>query len=366
MENQFVSIDKKSDLIKAAFHAKAVSGKALYSQLFDMFRLWSMSGRLSPSEYYELKLYDDRRFSWDDKKAYMGYRAQSLLDKINHPQWHGLANDKLLFHSLMMSAGVRVPEVYAVYHSSGRVFCNAQCFSSKTELAGFIREGLTFPCFGKPVQGVYGRGAVSIKCLDATQDSLVLSDGSRVGVGDFLDKLHNPNGLGYMFQELARPSEDCIQFFGDRLSSVRVWVLVGEAGPKIFYCAEWKIPTGDNMVDNFGDGSLGNLLAQIDIETGHVQGVYGKNQRLVDKHPDTQEPLSGCKIPRWDEVKGLVLSASQLMPKLRFQGWDIALTDQGPMPLEVNVATANALYDAQLKHGKGIIDESLMRLIEVA
>ena len=42
-------------------------------------------------------------------------------------------------------------------------------------------------------------------------------------------------------------------------------------------------------------------------------------------------------MPDWADVSELCVRAAQCLPDLRLQHWDIALTDRGPVALEVNV-----------------------------
>ena len=52
----------------------------------------------------------------------------------------------------------------------------------------------------------------------------------------------------------------------------------------------------------------------------------------------------------------LVKEAARLLPGIRTQSWDIALTDAGPVPLEVNFG--GDLNLAQLAAGAGVLDET--------
>jgi len=51
----------------------------------------------------------------------------------------------------------------------------------------------------------------------------------------------------------------------------------------------------------------------------------------------------------------LVMSAAPVFAGIRTQSWDVALTDQGPVFLEVNFG--GDLNLAQLANGKGVLDE---------
>ncbi len=73
-------------------------------------------------------------------------------------------------------------------------------------------------------------------------------------------------------------------------------------------------------------------------------------------HPDTGRAIIGTAIPEWDRVAALAKEASRLLPGIRTQSWDIAVTNEGPMPLEVNFG--GDLNLAQLASGAGVLDEA--------
>jgi hypothetical protein len=73
-------------------------------------------------------------------------------------------------------------------------------------------------------------------------------------------------------------------------------------------------------------------------------------------HPDTGRAIIGTAIPEWDDLATLVKEAPRLLPAIRTQSWDIAVTDEGPIPLEVNFG--GDLNLAQLASGVGVLDEA--------
>lgn len=72
------------------------------------------------------------------------------------------------------------------------------------------------------------------------------------------------------------------------------------------------------------------------------------------RHPDTGRPIVGTPIPDWADLPALVTEAARLLPGT--QSWDIALTDAGPVPLEVNFS--GDLNLAELAAGAGVLDET--------
>lgn len=356
-------LKNKAKLITAALEAKRHGHKGLLAQALEMLSLYFAVGKLSPSEYYDLGLYNDSTYRWDDKRRFLGWRGEGILNNtLNEPIWHALANDKLAFYGFMKGLGIPTPKLYAIYHRDHRWFGETPIFPTLDGLADFMRQHMPYPCFGKPVQGVYGNAAVLMQGFEPASDTLLLANGERPRLPDFLDRLPDPGGLGYLFQAVLTSASEMRAVCGERLSSVRMWTNLTHQGVRLS-AAEWKIPTGRNMVDNYHDGSSGNLIAEVDMESGKVLKVFGRGDQLVEYHPDTGTRLTDVELPDWGAVKDLALRASRAFPKLRFQGWDIAFSAHGPVPLEVNLASYGALYDMQLKTKRGILDDELLACV---
>ena len=52
-------------------------------------------------------------------------------------------------------------------------------------------------------------------------------------------------------------------------------VLQEKGAEPCIYRAVWKVPRRFNIIDNFESGTLGNLLAAVDIDTGRYSVWFG-------------------------------------------------------------------------------------------
>jgi hypothetical protein len=122
------------------------------------------------------------------------------------------------------------------------------------------------------------------------------------------------------------------------------------------HCAATQISSGANPADNYW--RTGNMLGAIELTSGIIQRVVrgaGADLAVNEPHPDTGRPLIGTPIPDWPRLVELVMSAATVFAGIRTQSWDVALSDQGPVFLEVNFG--GDLNLAQLANGKGVLDE---------
>ncbi len=202
-------------------------------------------------------------------------------------------------------------------------------------------------------------GAIAVKAFDQLRDRLIFANGDEVSVERYIAEFPS-SGLGHLFQELLTPHSVIKEICGDRISSIRIIILLCKDGPHLIR-AVWKIPTGRNMIDNFFYGRSGNMLGQIDLETGIIKRVIqgvGLNTSEVVLHPDTARPVTNFALPNWEDLVNLCLTASTALPGLRLQHWDIAMCQKGPVIHEVNChgkfnllqhAYRAGIYDAQFR-----------------
>ena len=109
--------------------------------------------------------------------------------------------------------------------------------------------------------------------------------------------------------------------------------VLNETGPHIVY-AHIRIGNSDRPVDNLHSGGM---FAPIDLEKGVIQyPAYDKARHTYTEHPRTHTKIQGFAIPYWEEAKAMCLEASQVVPQMRYVGWDVAITPNGPVFVEGN------------------------------
>lgn len=83
----------------------------------------------------------------------------------------------------------------------------------------------------------------------------------------------------------------------------------------------------------------GALKALIDKDTGCIiTGAVSPYNDYYDVHPQSQAAFAGCQIPFFREAVELVKQAAREIPEIRYIGWDVAITEDGPVIIEGNGA----------------------------
>lgn len=95
--------------------------------------------------------------------------------------------------------------------------------------------------------------------------------------------------------------------------------------------------------DNATTGG-GFVLISEDGKIKSAPATYLPLVQYFEKNPITGFPYIGFQIPQFEEVKALVLEAHKLLPESRYIGWDVSISDKGPLLVEGNENPAADLF----------------------
>ncbi len=344
-------------IITAALNTRKQFGIGLWRQFCQVSYLRFSSCKLDPWEYFFFGVFLDR-YPLDEKCRFIGWRREIQLDQTaNAGDARELANDKLACHTLLDRHDMPLPKIMAVYGKIGAEEIDTVQLRDFDAVATFLKNSNHYPLFIKPARGTQGNGTYAVLGLE--NGNLQLSSGRQLPMNDFISQLVPARPGGILFQELLQTPANIEIICGQRLTSVRIIVIMTLAGPEIL-SAVWRVPTGDNITDNFNCGRTGNIIAGIELETGKIQhAVRGNGWKYhpVDRHPDTNIEFGDMHIPNWQSIFSLCLNAAKLFPTLHLQHWDIALTNRGPVIMEINVE--GGMRTHQIVQQRGIYTKRL-------
>ncbi len=348
--------------------AQRQTGKSTLTQLKEIRALRAMGGQCGASDYYWYKLYDDGYQAGRGARDFLGWRLQQSFSMALNPRHAVLpAWDKLVFMTLAGSAGLPVAPLRAYYHRA-RVIPDAlgEHLATPAAAAAFLRDGANYPLFAKPAYSQQGVGCDYLARYDGDTDSVVRLGAEAIPVGQFVQRLstsvdaryHRPE-CGFVFQQPLRlaPELRALTNWG-AICGVRVICLNGPEGVLPFL-GLWKIANEPNYVDNFSKGAYGNLMGYVDVATGVVtrmlDGLWPHASVIAD-HPRTGARLEGFQLPGWDRVLEICRQGGAAFPLMKVHHWDFALTDGGPVILELN--DLGGTIGSQL-YGHGMLTEQV-------
>ena len=128
-----------------------------------------------------------------------------------------------------------------------------------------------------------------------------------------------------------------------------------------FAYAALRIGGGTSIVDNFHSGGM---AAAVDLETGTlVTSAADMDGNVYEKHPMSGVTIKGVKIPYFKEALKLVKEAHDKEKLEGLIGWDVAITENGPVLIEINlrpgVVLLTAPYIAEKKGMKHVMEKYL-------
>ncbi len=167
-------------------------------------------------------------------------------------------------------------------------------------------------------------------------DGLGGADVLKVYKKDILDieEYYNECKLNKIFlEQLVVQHKSMNELCEKSCNTMRIMTLNNSGHSEILW-AGLRIGNGINSVDNF---HAGGMASQIDIETGKlIYPALDKDLKEFTHHPVSKIKIEGFQIPNWEEIKEIVLKAALESDKIKVVGWDVSITDKGPVIIEGN------------------------------
>ena len=118
------------------------------------------------------------------------------------------------------------------------------------------------------------------------------------------------------------------------VNTIRIVTILSDSGKAHFIYALVRIGSGKNDVDNVTSGGMYTLLSNDGVITHPV--FCDKTVSYYTEHPHNGQPLIGFEIPYFREAVELCLEAAKVEPRMRYVGWDVGITPDGPVFVEGN------------------------------
>lgn len=226
-------------------------------------------------------------------------------------------------------------------------------------------------------------------CFDTRKHSEEeLSEFLQTHIDIYAKKNFSPAGIGMrVFRDLSTPAKvysalrqcqneklEIIEAFikqhpllntlySEAISTIRIHTLRTKAGIEVVFAPEITIPVDGERDSIHSD--KGKYIIEIDVNNGQLGEVADfVKERLTDftseerVHRNTKIPFAEITIPKWGEVLDMVKTAAQAIPELSYIGWDVAISERGPVIIEGNAISgeliAYQIRKFQRNHNHGI------------
>ncbi|MFV0374600.1 sugar-transfer associated ATP-grasp domain-containing protein [Microbacterium sp.] len=125
---------------------------------------------------------------------------------------------------------------------------------------------------------------------------------------------------------------DLAALYPDSVNTVRLITFLRPDGEVRLLAAVLRIGNGD-VIDNFASGGMFTMLDE------HGVALYpgvDKNSNVYRTHPVTGADIVGFQVPMYDRVVAVTEELARRTPEAPYVGWDLAITDDGPVVIEGN------------------------------
>lgn len=153
-------------------------------------------------------------------------------------------------------------------------------------------------------------------------------------LAEMYDYIRDPVHRFGVIEEALRQHETLNKLYPLAINSYRIVTLLTPDGQVHCVYAVSKCGNGGKFVDNMeNDG----LCCPIDPDTGKICGCAHTSALInFDIHPYTGVKLEGFQLPYVPEAIAMAKEAAMVVPQVRYIGWDVCITPDGPAIIEGN------------------------------
>lgn len=320
--------------------------KVLYTRLKQVSSACGMSIIGIVKDFYSLKR--RKGIIWEEyynfqfekqsekfRKSFLGINEQRYyLDYLNPKKYYTIARNKYFTHLFLDAVGIKNKALlYCYYHP--------ECGSVTSDIGNdyksvekILKQKKVTSCVVKTTESSHGDNVYVVSSINFTEDDCILIgfDGREIKLRTIL------SDMPLIFEEVISQTEQISMFNESSVNTIRFMTLLYPDKSAKIAATFIKIGRSGRCVDNAGKG--GNIDAGIDVETGVVYNTMQfdgwRNIKRIEEHPDSGNRIEGVIINHWEKIKSDVLKYQQAFPYIKAAGWDIAITDKGPLVIEVN------------------------------
>lgn len=308
------------------------TGKGRFRQLLEV--IWcSISTPAMPEEYYKFELY--HKEGWAERRNYLfRYEMKNVLYKAIYRLDCGKiapVTNKVKFEKYCINEGIPTAGIYAHIRGGKLKVINESALEVKKDL------------FIKPVSGKGGRGAERIE-FQADSGTYALSkSGKSESLSDIFSAYKRQSKKsrfkdGFIVQPKVENHSDLLQLAGKAVATCRVVTIINEGGEPECVVSVFRIPGRlEGVVDN---SHAGGLASSVDMRDGTLgPATYLGTNGALEKyysHPENGARIEGLKLPYWKECLEICNASHSKMSSRVIVGWDIAITNSGPVVIEAN------------------------------
>jgi Sugar-transfer associated ATP-grasp len=283
--------------------------------LYIFFRL-----KCYPDNYSACRLDEKPRETWSYYygSTYNPHPRKRLRKDVQRYDYQVIFNDKSVSELVCRGVGLRLPRYFGELEPTEQ-------YARKISTIFMSNEGMN-KIILKPVMGHAGRG---IDVAYRSGSEIVVKTGASViPLNDY--RLQST----VIVQEYIQQHSRLAAISSSSVNTIRLVTLWTKAGETILISAAMRFGVGNAHVDNW---SSGGIAVGVDHHTGRLMEVaFDKHGNRFHVHPDSKHAFLGFQLPFWEETVAIATKLQEAANFYRLIGVDVAITDDGPMLIEMN------------------------------
>lgn len=266
-----------------------------------------------------------------EQEQYLHYpEFTEIRDNLNQKPFNqskynyiGILRDKFVFSQYLKALQIPTPEIIALVINGDLRYSKFDC----NNLGDLINHDLDAFC-----KSIDGECADDIFKLIISERTIFINN-EIISFDDFRSKINN--GI-YLVQERVNQHELVSKINPKSVNTIRLTTIFNPTtNTSEFFSATLRVGTGESIVDNW---AVGGLL--INIKDDGTLDKYGFFKPgfggKVTSHPNSKIVFEGYSLPYFKEAVQYSLKLHNLLYGIHSIGWDIAITEDGPVFIEGN------------------------------
>jgi hypothetical protein len=332
------------------------AGKGFFQRLVDNIYWFFQEGSYNNNYYMQgadMKGVSVKEFLGTHQFLKLQKKANKALSKEYgfNESLNFLLKDKFVFGSFLSTLNIPIISSFFLIKSGKLIsLINLNSISEMDDGQYFIKNAIIES----------GSGVVPFHI----KNNEILLDEVRIAEKEFLERFSQ----GIWIVQPRFFSHAKIKTFNESaLNTTRIYTM--NVGTEIKVLGGFQAFATDNAkIDSW---QYGSVYVGLDIEKGTLS-KYGltnlsdKREGLLEKHPNSQLVFENYELPYLREAADLCLKAHEFLYGFFIIGWDVAITDDGPVIVEANekpgihaVQSFTRGLKSDIKNGVAILKDGL-------
>lgn len=248
--------------------------------------------------YYDYQEFEFYLLNKEERKTYLTRaKNNSIVRRYNKKEDFYLLDDKVLFNEKFKDF-------------LGRDYLKVDNFDDFKSFTSKHKEFIA-----KPIDGCGGKGIMKYEVDDNVEELFK--------VINILNQT--------LIEEVIKQHDEISKIYDGSVNTLRLFTFYD--GNNVYVLnSVFKIGNG-GCTDNFSSGSMYTFVNDRGIV---IAPAIDQDDNIYEEHPITLKKIIGFKVPLYNEACQMVKEASKLVPTIKYIGWDVAITNDGPVIIEGN------------------------------